>query len=133
MKLELNRVDDMTIEVKRLGQDRNPVVIVDNVLRNPEAVRAFAKQARYTAGTRSGNYYPGYTSPCGVAGTTELGLWIAEMFWKDIYGQDPAVFASLDLDRIVGRANFSVLAAAMDAKYVNVHSDAHSWLALLIY
>jgi hypothetical protein len=115
--------------LRRVGRDRNPVLVVDNFLANPDEVRAQALESRFRGGDHL-RYYPGYQADCALTGVDEIVSWVARRMWSAGFGCEPsAVIDQADCNRPL----FSALSPQPDGKYVNIHVDGHSWLAVLIY
>ncbi len=130
MRLQLNQPENFAVEVRRIGEDKNPVIIVDNVLANALEVREFALGSRFSAG-HEGDYYPGYMSACSLPGMTQLTRWVAEFAWRNVYQLEDAPF--LDLKEVASSSFFAAFAPRMDGSFINVHVDSHSWLAVVLY
>jgi hypothetical protein len=128
MRVSVNPIRD--VQLTRIGSDRNPVIVVDDVLANAEEVRAHALGSRYRRGGLTA-YYPGYVSPSGIAGMSELIEWAAAYVWNEVYALPRLPYVSFD--RIQGLTTFAVFAPDMASRYANVHTDGQNWLSMLIY
>jgi hypothetical protein len=130
--VQLNDPRKLKISLRRLGRDRNPLLVVDDVLANAEEIRAHALGCQFRAPTRGGGYYPGYLAPCALRGVDRVGRWAARYLWREAYELDDDDRASR-LHQVEVDSFFAVCAPAPRERYVNVHVDGHSWLAMLIY
>ncbi|HTJ46381.1 MAG TPA: DUF6445 family protein [Kofleriaceae bacterium] len=129
MTLRLRMNERAKISLRQVGRDRNPVLVVDDVLANPDEIRTRALESRYRRGEQV-RYYPGYQADCSLPGIDELAAWVAERMWCDAYGRERGTLIDeADCPRPV----FSALSPQPDGKYLNIHVDGHSWLAVLVY
>jgi len=131
-RLELNPIGRMHIALERLGEDRNPVLVVDDVLANADEVRGFALGLAYAPGRRTA-YYPGYTSACALPGTLALARFLAEYLWRECYGLARRTPPFVDPADVQAQSFFALFAPSPDAKYSIQHVDGHSWLASVLY
>ncbi len=80
-RLDFSINDDAEIHVKHLGNERRPVVIVDNLLRHPQTMLDFAGRGDGFAEDRS-DFYPGIRKPLpddyAAAITTLVGTALRE-------------------------------------------------------
>lgn len=49
-----------TLEVRRLGREGEPLAVIDNLMREPQALVEAATQMRFAPLAPAGNYYPGH-------------------------------------------------------------------------
>lgn len=119
-----------SVQIRHVGPDRQPVMVIDNALENPEEIRALAIQSRYFRAHRT-FYYPGYEAGCSASGATEAIRWIARYFWRELYGLSDE--HCQETWQTSGKQFFSCFAPKMDEKYLNVHVDGLSVLALVLH
>jgi hypothetical protein len=127
--LRLRMSDRARASLRRVGRDRNPVLVIDDFLANPDEVRARALESRFRRGDHL-RYYPGYQADCGLPGVDEIVASVARRMWTEGYGRKPgALIDEADCQRPL----FSAMSPQPDGKYLNIHVDGHSWLAVLVY
>ncbi|MCE9573144.1 MAG: DUF6445 family protein [Deltaproteobacteria bacterium] len=127
--LRLRMADRLAPTLRRVGRDRNPVLVVDDFLANPDEIRARALDSRFRRGDHL-RYYPGYQADCALPGIDEITAWVARRMWTEGFGHRPS--PTLDLADCP-RPLFSAMSPAPGATYLNIHVDGHSWLAVLLY
>src|SRR5262245_13271779 len=88
-RIRMSDVSRLTPELQRFGRDKNPVLVVDDFLANPDEVRQCALQSRFCAGSYL-RYYPGYQADCGLRGIDEVVSWVAATMWRDAFGRKVA-------------------------------------------
>jgi hypothetical protein len=126
--LRLNDRNNIKVSLGRLGDEENPVLIVDDVLANPDEIRDYALGVQYV---RARNQYPGYLSTCTLRGLMPLGRWVAFVMWAEAFGLDPED-AKLSPKYVETEGYFGVLAPARSQKYRDVHSDPHGLFAMVL-
>lgn len=129
MTLRLQMRDRLKPVVRHVGRDRNPVLVVDDFLANPDQIRHRALESRYRRGDHQ-RYYPGYQADCALPGIDEIIQWVARTIWRDGFGRGPSELLD-DVD--CPRPLFSAMSPDPRGKYLNIHVDGHSWLAVLLY
>jgi hypothetical protein len=123
---------ELSPRIRRFGREKNPVLVVDDVLANPDEIRDFAIRSRFAQASVS-SYYPGYLAPCAMHGLERLAAWVAAEMWCNGFRLDPDRRSSrLEGIRSDNRY-FAACAPDPKAAYRNVHVDGHSWLAILIH
>jgi hypothetical protein len=121
----------LDVVVRRVGEDANPVLVMDDVLENLDEVRDAAMRVPWVRGRR-GRYYPGYTSEVSIAGLPELARRVGEHAATEVYGL-PARPASEPRRRWRVQSFFAAFAPDPAARHANVHVDGFSWLAVLVH
>ena len=119
-----------SVQIRLVGPDRHPLMVIDDALENPEEIRALAMQSRYFRAQRP-FYFPGYEAGCSAPGATEAIRWIARYFWRELYGLSDS--DCQETWETSGKQFFSCFAPRMDEKYLNVHVDGLSVLSLVLY
>lgn len=84
--LELNSLEDMQIQTKVVGEDKIPVFVVDNFLRNPETVREFALQLNFDK-PLLGDLWPGFQAVASLH-RTEIEHFIQSQYLEPVLGLD---------------------------------------------
>jgi hypothetical protein len=130
--VRLNDPEKLEISIERFGNEKNPILVVDNALANPDEVRECALGLQFDRSVAERAYYPGYVASCALRGVEAIGRWAGRHVWSQAFGLDADAPTAL-LDQLAVNAFFAVFAPEKDHKYGIVHSDAHSWLAMLIY
>jgi hypothetical protein len=130
--VRLNDPKKMKVSIKRFGREKNPILVVDNVLANAEEIREYGLGHRFIRATIGRSYYPGYQSTSSLRGIDTLGEWAARVLWTKGFGLDPENRVSM-LNDVLTDTFFAMFSPAKTYKYGNVHTDGHSWLALLVY
>jgi hypothetical protein len=130
--VRLNDPTKMKLSIERFGNEKNPILVVDDVLANADEIREFALGVQYDRALMNRAYYPGYIASCPLRGVEEVGRWAGRYLWSEGYRLDADEQTS-QLSRLAVNSFFAVFAPEKNTKYGIVHSDAHSWLAMLIY
>ncbi|MCA6221504.1 DUF6445 family protein [Photorhabdus antumapuensis] len=84
--LELNRLEDMEIHHKVVGSDNIPVLVVDNFLRYPDAVREFALQLHFDK-PLLGDLWPGLQAIASLH-RTDVEQFIKSQYLEPVLGLD---------------------------------------------
>jgi hypothetical protein len=127
LAVRLNDPEKLQIRLLRFGVEKNPVLVVDNVLRNPDEVREYALGAHYSTPRWD---YPGYQSSCVLRGVRELTAWAAGVLWTEGFNlSDPEA----NLRGIDTESFFGAFAPSKMHRYSNIRTDAHSWLELTVH
>jgi hypothetical protein len=131
-KVRARTISELNPRIRRFGREKNPVLVVDDVLVNPTEVRDYAIHSRFVqADDRT--YYPGYLAPCALHGLEPLVAWVAQEMWSNGHRLDrDRKYSSLD-EVDCNNRYFAICAPDPNAAYRNVHVDGHSWLAIVLY
>lgn len=130
LAIQLNPASKTEIRLKRIGRSRTPILVVDNVLSNPDEVRAWALELSFAPPITG--YYPGYQAPAAIRGADGLAAWAAEYLLAHAYDFDSDE-AKYVASSVYVRTGFAALAPLPNYRYDSIHADGHSWLAGLIY
>ncbi|MER2474561.1 DUF6445 family protein [Photorhabdus laumondii] len=84
--LELNSIDDMSIQVKKIGNDNIPLMVVDNFLKYPEMVREFALSLNYNKPVGS-DLWPGIQAVASL-NRKNIEEFIVRYYLEPILGLD---------------------------------------------
>ena len=126
MNIEINDRENMQITVKRIGDDRNPVVVVDNFLANPEQVREAALGLQYSAS----NEYPGYVCPNVHKGLPQVIRWVYDYVLDELY---PQLQMLRTAGEPTGRSRFSVFSPSRANRISSVHTDVANFVGCVLY
>lgn len=118
----------------------SPVVVVDDILDDPEYVRTVALGEVFQPVPAGTGYYPGYTAPVRPIISRQLeALWseLSSFLWTDVLHVDVARLGdcfAVKHARAAGRSpRFAVYAPRQDSRFVHIHTDSHSLFAVLLY
>ncbi|MDE9536973.1 DUF6445 family protein [Xenorhabdus bovienii] len=140
--LELNSIKDMSIQVKRIGNDNIPIMIVDNFLKYPEEVRKFALSLNYDK-PLLGDYWPGIQAAASL-NRKKIEEFITHHYIEPILGLDcsnyhfPAVLPNMKADQWSSwflQTRFGAITRPFDeAPWTkNPHVDYFGFLASVLY
>jgi hypothetical protein len=130
--VRLNEPKNLKISFQRFGAEKNPILVIDDVLANAEEIRRYAFGYQFQRPIQGRSYYPGFTAPCSLRGVDAVSSLAARIMWTDGFGRDPEQGVSV-LSDLLTDTFFAIYSPAKTSTYGNVHSDSHSWLALLVY
>jgi hypothetical protein len=122
--VELNDPSKRKIELLRFGREKNPVLVVDDVFKNPDALRAHALGCQFFTPPAP---EPGYVTACPLRGVRPLGTWVAQQIFKDGFGLDPET----QLPAVETDASFRVFAPAKGRMYGTIYVSTR-WLEAII-
>jgi hypothetical protein len=125
--LRLNDAKKLETQILRFGQEKSPVLVVDNILANAEEVRAYALGLHFGAPTWD---YPGYQANCALRGVRELCAWAARVLWTEGFALDDPQTRLRGIDT---ESFFAAFAPSKTRRYSNVRTDWHSSLELLVH
>src|SRR5687768_16587588 len=92
-RLALNDKRDMKIELLRIGEDKNPVLVVDNFYKDPEYVRELALNLDYRPPPEN-DFYPGRQASIGLD-RSAIDYFVTEQLTAPTYGIHPDMFRFL--------------------------------------
>lgn len=88
--LSLNALSQMTLTRRTVGADRTPLLVVDNLFRDPEKVRSFALSLQYET-PLPGDGWPGVQAAASLD-RSELVRFVKDHFVHDRFGMDPSAY-----------------------------------------
>jgi hypothetical protein len=124
-RLEINDPKTMKVQILRFGSEKIPILVVDDVLANVDAVRAYAKGLHYVTPAMT---EPSYYAACTIFGTSPLGTWVAGRLCSEGFGLDPEEHLR-DGDT---ESSFRLFAPTKQHKYGTIHVTAHSWVSIIL-
>jgi len=95
------------IEILRVGEEREPVVVIDGASGDPAALVEIAARARFTDAARAGSGYPGLLGPAPVGYLDAMVRFVLPLIAAH-FGTGPVVPAR-------ARGNFSLVTTPADA------------------
>ncbi|MDC9595022.1 DUF6445 family protein [Xenorhabdus sp. IM139775] len=140
--LEINAIKDMSIQIKRIGNDNIPVMIIDNFLKCPEEVRKFALSLNYDK-PLPGDYWPGIQAAASLD-RKKIEEFITRQYIEPVIGLDynnygfPAVLPNMKADQWSSwflQTRFGAITMPFnEAPWAkNPHVDSIGFLASVLY
>jgi len=131
MRLELD--PGCTIAWQPIDDHGTHAMIVDDFLREPEALRELALSLGYAVPAHP-DHYPGYKAYASLAGAADVKRWIADQVLDHLYPDGrPDLFRT---DQYDAQGAFSVFAcdrAAPPRDLEDQHTDGFAWLAAVLH
>jgi len=129
--LERNDSRHLKVSLRRIGRDRNPLLVIDNVLANAEEIRRQALGYQFKPARIGNGYYPGYLLPSPLRGMTALARWAAKLIWDGAYAKDG--LEASGLDELDVESFFAIYSPAPGQEYAHIHTDGDNWLAMVLH
>lgn len=126
MRIEINQPDKMDISFRRIGNDQNPLIVIDDFLANPEQVRDEALNIQYS----TSNEYPGYVAPNACLGLRDVVYWVYNHMLNEVY-PDLAMLRSAG--EPTGRSRFSLFSPSPEKRVSSVHTDVANFIGSVLY
>jgi hypothetical protein len=113
------------MEVLRLGREKHPVLVVDDMLANPDELREYALGLQFRCPPMT---EPAYESTCPLRGVAGLCDWVAHTMTVRGFERDPDDHAR----GAEGDASFRVFAPDAAHKYRTIHAGLHGWIEVVL-
>jgi hypothetical protein len=123
--LTLNHREKIRFMIRRFGHEQQPVLVADEVLANPDAIRAYALGTDLRAVPSP---EPCYQAPCTLPGGPELRAWVARTLCDQGFGLDPEPH----LKGLDGDSSFHLFAPSADRKYGTIHLGVGGWIVIVL-